>query len=73
MEITKPITDPITKKEGRGTISIPVTITLNPEQWENLEKKFGLRAMVCEIGIDTPQLEDFIMFQILSQMKAIKK
>jgi hypothetical protein len=51
-----------------GTHSATVTIKLTPEQWLEFERKFGVRAMACQIGLDNPQVTDFVMFQIFGQI-----
>jgi len=63
------LTKPTVRREADGTISAVVTITMKPEQWSKFERHFGARAMSCQIGLDSPQAEDFAMFQIFMQMK----
>lgn len=51
-----------------GTHSATVTIKLTKDQWLEFERKFGVRAMACQIGLDNPQVTDFVMFQIFGQI-----
>ena len=50
------------------TISAKVEIRLNEEQWSKLHRKFGTRALACQIGLDNPQVADFVLFQIFGQV-----
>jgi hypothetical protein len=50
-----------------GTISATVTITITGEQWSKFHHSYYIRAMSCDIGLDTPQVKDYVMFQIFKQ------
>jgi hypothetical protein len=51
-----------------GTASATVTIKLTPDQWLAFERKFSTREIACQIGLDEPQVSDFVMFQIFGQI-----
>jgi hypothetical protein len=65
MELTQ--TSNPTKNQD-GTISAKVEIKLTKPQWDELHRKFGTRALACQIGLDNPQVTDFVMFQIFGQV-----
>ena len=52
-----------------GTASATVTIKLTPDQWLAFERKFNTRHLACQIGLDSPQISDFVMFQIFGQLE----
>ena len=52
-----------------GVYSATVTIKLTKDQWLDFERKFGVRAMACHIGLDNPRVSDFVMFQIFGQLE----
>ncbi len=58
---------PLTRNPD-GTASATVTIKLTPEQWLAFERKFSTRGISCQIGLDEPQISDFVMFQIFGQI-----
>jgi hypothetical protein len=60
-------TSNLTKNQD-GTISAKVEIKLTKPQWDELHRKFGTRALACQIGLDNPQVTDFVMFQIFGQV-----
>jgi hypothetical protein len=60
-------TSNLTKNQD-GTISAKVEIRLSGEQWDELHRKFGTRALACQIGLDNPRVADFVMFQIFGQV-----
>ena len=45
-----------------------VSITITSEQWNDLYRRYKLREKMCEIGMDSPQLDDLVMFQIFKQI-----
>ena len=55
-----------------GTASATVTIKLRPDQWLAFERKFNTRHTACQIGLDSPQVSDFVMFQIFGQLEGGK-
>ena len=66
-DLTTPPQSPLTRNPD-GTASATVTIKLTPEQWLAFERKFGTRGIACQIGLDEPQVTDFVMFQIFGQI-----
>lgn len=49
-------------------ISIQVTISLTQDQWAAYLHDYRTRSVCCEIGMDSPQVADFVMFQVFKQM-----
>jgi hypothetical protein len=66
-DLTTPPQSPLIRNPD-GTHSATVTITLTPEQWLAFERKFSTREIACQIGLDDPQVTDFVMFQIFGQI-----
>lgn len=54
-----------------GKFSARITITMSDADWQRLKRYHAGRAMACYIGLDTPQIEDFLAFQVFEQIKTV--
>lgn len=51
------------------TFSLNVQVTLTQSQWAKFLRIWGQRKQFCAMGMDDPQMDDFVMFQVLQAMR----
>lgn len=59
---------PNVRRAADGTVTAAVNIVLTPAQWQKLLGHHQLRAVFCGIEMDVPQLADFVLHQIFTQI-----
>ena len=64
---SSPLLGSVVRNDDR-TVTANVAVTLTKEQWLEYEHAFRIRGMSCEIGLDSPQVTDRVMFQIFKQI-----
>lgn len=72
-EPSESVLDRVQMYRDEKGITARVEVTMTEEQWNEAFRSFAMKAMCCSIGLDSPSLRDFIVFQVIGQVKGFSK